>query len=172
MDNEKRPEKQKECEGDFVGRTCGEEHPGEGEKHDGHDSACISIVHQNVCVEAIVTIKPLIKVGEGASVHCGHCEIKKLEDHHHQHNQHHHHPPHHPRHHKEPTPEIIGKWHLDSKHRTPREEDECSFIVTQELCLMIPLVFSAEAIVKSEKIHCENPDTRSCSCDCDDKDSI
>lgn len=147
MDNEYRPEERNEFEKLICEEPRGEEPLLECEKHHVHDSACISIVHQNVCVEAIVTIKPRIKVGEGATVHCKHFEIKKHE--------HHHKPPHHHVHrHKLHTPEIVAY----SKPTTSYAEDECSFVVSQELCLMIPLSFSAEAIVKSEKIHCENQD--------------
>ncbi|TMU87051.1 hypothetical protein FGG79_02625 [Bacillus sp. BHET2] len=110
-------------------------------------STCITILHQDVCVEAVVTIKPNVKIGKTPKVICGDTKIEKIK--HKDRNQ----KPHH--HHKE--------------HKSPKsdhhEEESCSFLVSQKLCIEIPLEFTAEAKVKPKKVACNDGEAGPCPID-------
>lgn len=114
-----------------------------GKKHETA-TTCVSFVHQNVLVEAVVTVTPHVTVGDDFGIHCGDVSISKA-----------HHKPK-PKH-KKPKP---GHKHPPKKPKPPHSDDPCKFLVSQELCITLPLVFSAEAVVESDRVICLNPDLK------------
>lgn len=114
------------------------------------DTACVSFIHQNIVVEAIVKIKPRVIIGEDFHVECGDSIICKIDNR----------PP---KRKSNPRRKKLysSKYHCDlcsaesSEYcQCHEEDDDCSFLVKQELCLRIPLIFTAKAIVESEKAVC------------------
>ncbi|RDI45609.1 hypothetical protein [Falsibacillus pallidus] len=112
----------------------------------GETTTCVSIVHQNVCVEALVTIKPRVTIGDRVKIKCGKTHISKN---------------HNDPHSSQSGPKTMRKatsYDLNCHH-----EDDCTFSVSQELCIAIPLVFSADAFVKPDKVACDKPGLGPCS---------
>lgn len=84
---------------------------------------CPTVVHENVCVQGIVTILPSVTSGESRS----HCLGGP----------------------------IIGSC-------PGRLERSCSFTVSQNICVQIPLVFSATATAVPNGLVCGTPGTGEC----------
>lgn len=106
-------------------------------KKQSEDIACISIIHQNLEIEAIVQIKPRVIIGDDFSVECGDYIICRIDE--------------------DPKQKVRNKNVHNYKYgKTPHhdKDDDCTFLIKQELCLRIPLIFSAKAVVKSEKAVC------------------
>jgi len=116
------------------------------EEHYVEETACISFVHQNVIVEALVKIKPRVRLGEDFEVECGEYDICKVDDGRYKQNKRD------LNYYREQLEEL-----LEGKDPHHGKDDECSYIVRQELCLRIPLIFSAEAFIKNEKAVCIEP---------------
>lgn len=111
---------------------------GEDHKKQSEDVACISFIHQNLAIEATVQIKPRVIIGDDFSVECGDYVICRIDE-----------EPPHPKH----------KQHNKNVHdyqygSSSKKDDDCTFHIRQELCLRIPLIFSAKAVVKSEQAFC------------------
>ncbi|RLQ96322.1 hypothetical protein [Falsibacillus albus] len=119
---------------------------------------CFSVVHQNVCVEAIVTIKPHVRLGDEPKVICGKTEVcphKGLD---------------HPDGRYDPMYRKKVKIQPDCFPKHHHDDESCSFMVSQKLCIEIPLEFAAEAIVKPKKVACKDGDTGPCPRHPDDHD--
>lgn len=43
------------------------------------ETTCISFVHQNVSVEALISIKPRVTIGDELTVHCGDVEVSPIK---------------------------------------------------------------------------------------------
>ncbi|WP_433750601.1 hypothetical protein [Falsibacillus pallidus] len=125
----------------------------------GETTTCVSIVHQNVCVEALVTIKPRVTIGDGVKVICGKSHITN-------------------RHHDSHLttsngPRTMRKAlpYVETFDTSCHHGDECTFSVGQELCISIPLVFSAEAVVRPDKVACDKPGPGPCP-HCDEEEDL
>ena len=87
------------------------------------ENDCPTVVHENVCVQGIVTILPSVTSGESRSQCLG--------------------------------GPIIGSC-------PGRLERSCSFTVSQNICVQIPLVFSATATAAPNGLVCGTPGTGEC----------
>lgn len=117
------------------------------------ENACISFVHQNVIIEATVKIKPRVTIGEEFTIECGDFDLCRLDDDRPS-----------P---KQRVPKKRSRNYYDDEpvivrgSRHSRDED-CTYYVRQELCLKIPLIFSAEATIKNEKTVISDPCVEPC----------
>ncbi|MDZ5713463.1 hypothetical protein [Jeotgalibacillus haloalkalitolerans] len=100
---------------------------------------CISIIHKNVRVEAIVTIKPTVKITEGYSIECTPCTLEESD--------------------LEPSYPRFGLNKYKTKDK--KHDDGCRFTVSQDLCIKIPLKFEADAFVKPGEVYCD-PEAPDC----------
>lgn len=85
---------------------------------------CMTVVHETVCVQGIVTITPNVRSGQSTSFCVGN-----------------------PR---------IGRCGGELR-------DSCQFRVSQNICVQIPLAFSATASAEEEGIVCGEPDIGPCT---------
>ncbi len=86
---------------------------------------CPSIVHETVCVQALVTITPNVVVGEIQSF-------------------------------------CVGGPVIGACPGTPSPEGECNFTVSQNICVQVPLAFSANATATPTGIVCGTPAVGPC----------
>ncbi|WP_227396877.1 hypothetical protein [Jeotgalibacillus aurantiacus] len=94
---------------------------------------CLSFIHKNLRIEAQVTIKPKVIIGDGYKVEC--CDIHPCSEDE-----------------KSSYPRFGLNKYL-SKEKKP--EEPCKFTVKQDLCIKIPLVFSAETTVVPKEVICD-----------------
>lgn len=105
----------------------------------------ISFVHQNVKIEAIITIKPHISLGKEVLIQSKNINFETIK--------------------KNPrftnTKSIPIMHNFKQKQSSQRTEDPLSFVVTQDLLLKIPLLFSADASITSKQVILSDSDLNS-----------
>lgn len=119
----------------------------EGARIGRGEDACITFVDQNLSIEAVVTVKPRVKVGKGFRVECGNVDIHRMT--------------------VEGPRVSISDMFGSSRHEEAKKMDlyideECRFVVEQELRIKIPLIFSAQALAQATHVNCSLPQNGSC----------
>lgn len=110
-----------------------------------------TVVNQLIRTQARVTIRPIVKHGR-PRIHCLGSDVKPSYD-------------------WDKNPKLRftpDDWEIDSEslHLSPAEcdrpENKCSFILTQLLCVEIPIEFDADVDVNGGIVHCSEPNIGPC----------
>lgn len=86
---------------------------------------CPATVHENVCIQAQVSITPIVTVGDIESF-------------------------------------CVGDPVIGACQGTPSSTGACSFVVSQSICVQVPLTFSADAAATPAGISCGDPGAGVC----------